>query len=153
MNRKAKQVIIEAARLAWQDIRTSKNIIISISVYFIILWKFFRISCSLVLMTGYPCPTCGFTRAGRLLISGNFVEAWKLHPFVYVLVIFIVVAGIKRYIRKQSLQSLKKWTVMIAIAIGIFYVYRMYMFFPGEPPISYYGGNWMRRMLDLYISQ
>ena len=151
MSENKKKVLKEAVSLLWQDIRDSKAIIIAISVYFAIVWIFFHTSCSLVLFTGYPCPACGMTRAGRSLLRGDVLSAWKLHPFIYLVALLAIVAGVKRYIRKQSLQSLKKWAITLILAACVFYVYRMYRYFPGEPPISYYSGNVLRSIFSLYI--
>lgn len=141
----------EVTGLIWKDIRDSKAIILSISMYFVIMWTFFQTSCSFVLFTGYPCPACGMTRAGRSLLRGNFVNAWEIHPFIYLFVALVIVAIVKRYFLKQSLYTLKRWVTALVIAACIFYVYRMYRYFPGEPPISYYSGNILRRIFDLYI--
>ena len=151
MSENKKKVLKEAVSLLWQDIRDSKAIIIAIGVYFAIVWTFFHTSCSFVLFTGYPCPACGMTRAGRSLLRGDFLSAWQLHPFIYLVALLAIVAGVKRYIRKQSLQSLKKWAITLILAACIFYVYRMYRYFPGEPPISYYNGNVLRSIFSLYI--
>ena len=151
MNKSIKLVFKEAVGLMWKDIRDARAIIMSIGVYFAIMWTFFYTSCSFVLVTGYPCPACGMTRAGRSLLHGNFVGAWKLHPFIYLFAVLVIVAVIKRYFLKQSLDSMKGWIICLIVTACIFYVYRMYRYFPGEPPISYYSGNVLRRIFDLYM--
>jgi hypothetical protein len=37
-------------------------------------------------LLGRPCPGCGLTRAALALFGGHFAAAWRLHPFVYVVV-------------------------------------------------------------------
>jgi hypothetical protein len=41
-------------------------------------------------ITGFPCPTCGFTRAFCSFASGNWAEGVYLCPFA--LIVFILVA-------------------------------------------------------------
>jgi|GEM_PF-219348 len=144
------QKVKEVLHLVWRDVRENKEVILIVALYFFIIGTFFRTSCSLVLTTGYPCPACGMTRAGRSLLAGNFLRAWALHPFIYPVVLLVVVAFVKRYFCKQSLQSLKKWLVILLVFACIFYIYRMYRYFPGEPPISYYRENWLRKIHSFY---
>lgn len=42
--------------------------------------------CPVKLVSGYPCPTCGMTRATRLLLHGDIVGATRLHPLVWLTV-------------------------------------------------------------------
>lgn len=44
--------------------------------------------CPIKNVTGYPCPSCGSTRAVLLLLKGEFVQSLWLNPFG------IIVAGI-----------------------------------------------------------
>ena len=57
-----------------------------------------------------------------------------------------------RYIlcrRRQPL--LKKCVVALAVAMILFYLWLMYLYFPGEPPMSYYGGNLIARIRELLL--
>lgn len=38
-------------------------------------------------MTGFPCPGCGLTRAMFMVLRGDFAGAWKMHPFIYGVII------------------------------------------------------------------
>jgi hypothetical protein len=49
-----------------------------------ILWFGWR--CPIELATGHPCPTCGITRATRLVLRGDFAGATRLHPLVWLAV-------------------------------------------------------------------
>ena len=44
---------------------------------------------------------------------------------------------------------MKKCVVALAVAMILFYLWRMYLYFPGEPPMSYYGGNLIARIREL----
>ena len=45
--------------------------------------------CGFHLITGHPCPTCGATRMGFLLLEGKVPAAFQMNPFL-----FLVVAGL-----------------------------------------------------------
>lgn len=34
-------------------------------------------------ITGIPCPTCGSTTGGMLILQGHFLQGWLANPFVY----------------------------------------------------------------------
>ncbi|MCL2776388.1 MAG: DUF2752 domain-containing protein [Polyangiaceae bacterium] len=52
--------------------------------------------CPLRLATGLPCPTCGLTRATRLVLRGDFAAATAMHPLVWlVMLLAAAFAGIE----------------------------------------------------------
>ncbi len=40
-------------------------------------------------VTGFPCPSCGTTRAIMLLLNGEFVKSMQLNPFGIVVVLLM----------------------------------------------------------------
>ena len=44
------------------------------------------IPCILHLVTDIPCPGCGMTRACIALTHGHFADAWRYHPFSYLII-------------------------------------------------------------------
>ena len=53
--------------------------------------------CGFHVVTGHPCPTCGMTRMGFLLLEGDPVGAFRMNPFLFLLVGALaawVVAGV-----------------------------------------------------------
>lgn len=107
--------------------------------------------CPMVLVTGLPCPACGMTRAGVLVLRGHFAEAWKLQPFIYVLGLFVLAAGIWRYLLlKDSVGWMKKCLTVILLSMTAFYIYRMVRYFPDVPPVTYYPYNLIYRLRCLF---
>lgn len=41
--------------------------------------------CGFHVVTGHPCPTCGMTRMGFLILEGEFAEALRMNPFLFLL--------------------------------------------------------------------
>ena len=44
------------------------------------------IPCIFHLVTDVPCPGCGMTRACLALTHGDFADAWRYHPFSFLIV-------------------------------------------------------------------
>ena len=49
-------------------------------------------SCSFLVHTGYPCPSCGLTTSLAAMMHGRWAAAWRAHPFGVVMV--AAVAGL-----------------------------------------------------------
>lgn len=121
------------------------------ATYVIIMSRFFYSLCPSVLITGYPCPACGMTRAATLVLTGHFAEAARLQPFVYVLGIFAVVFCIYRYLLLKDSLKWAKWSLTaVAVCMIFFYIYRMYKYFPDTPPMTYYKYNLLYYLRGLF---
>ena len=149
MKRSLKQIIQEALALVWKDLKDYRGVWLTVAIYFFVVWTFFDTSCIFVQMTGLPCPACGLTRAGVAVMHGNLALAWQQHLFIYPVLLLVLVAVVRRYILKRSNKILTRWAILIIIGMIIYYFYRMWRYFPGEPPISYYHGNWLRKIFSL----
>jgi hypothetical protein len=49
-------------------------------------------SCSAVVLSGYPCPTCGITTAFAHTVRGEFISAFAAHPGGLIFALATVVA-------------------------------------------------------------
>jgi hypothetical protein len=90
--------------------------------------------CLIKRLTGYPCPTCGFTRGGLSLLHGHIIRAWLYNPLLFsVLSLFVAVTGIRVFFARGIKISLTKneriffWILMIVLfftnwAYVIYYV-------------------------------
>ena len=126
----------------WMDIKSAKWVIIFIIAYFVFLKNFLYSTCPLVILTGFPCPMCGMTRSGFALLRLNFGEAFHIHPFIYPIIFMIVIFCINRYLLLKKTPEWMKWCMIFLLAsMVLFYIWRMYRYFPGEPPMSYYYNN------------
>lgn len=136
--------------LFFNDIKSAKWAIALIIAYFVLFKKIFHSICPLVLLTGFPCPGCGLTRAGFSVLSLDFEGAWKMHPFIYACILWIAVFLVNRYfLCRQRTPFLRGCLIVTLAAMLFFYMWRMYRYFPGEPPMSYYEGNLFRRVIHL----
>lgn len=47
-------------------------------------------------LTGFPCPTCGFTRGALSFLHGHIIQAWLYNPLLYsALALFCAVVGVR----------------------------------------------------------
>ncbi len=149
MTEKAIKRMKEVVRLLVKDIRNYHIGFILIGIYFLVMRKWFYSSCPSVVLTGFPCPGCGMTRAMILILKGRFAGAWRLHPFSYVWLIYGVVFLSRRYIFQKECRSILKYLLIIVVGMVLFYIYRMIHFFPYEAPMTYYYGSVLYRGMKL----
>ena len=134
-----------ALKLLWKDIKDIKWAIIIIIAYFALGRYFLYSLCPMVMVTGLPCPGCGLTRAGFALLKLDLAGAFRIHPFIYPIAGYIAVFGWNRYIMGRRMgKKLKAGLTVLMVLVILFYGWRMWMYFPGEPPMSYYERNLLR---------
>lgn len=134
-----------ALKLLWKDIKDVKWAIIIIIAYFALGRYFLYSLCPMVMVTGLPCPGCGLTRAGFALLRLDLAGAYRIHPFIYPIAGYIAVFGWNRYIMGRRMgKKLKAGLTVLMVLVILFYGWRMWMYFPGEPPMSYYERNLVR---------
>ena len=132
-------------KLLWKDIKDIKWAIIIIIAYFALGRYFLYSLCPMVMVTGLPCPGCGLTRAGFALLRLDLAGAYRIHPFIYPIAGYIAVFGWNRYIMGRRMgKKLKAGLTVLMVLVILFYGWRMWMYFPGEPPMSYYERNLLR---------
>lgn len=138
----------------WKIIKNDvKKVSVLMVVFFAYLFvgrHFLYSLCPMVMITGFPCPGCGMTRAMFAFLRGDFVAAWKLHPFLYVLIFYVVCLGIRRYVLLKECKRYGSYLLWIFAAMFLFYIYRMIRYFPGNPPMSYYYGSWIFRIWNQF---
>ncbi len=133
--------------------------VIALIVLFVFIFKYvFHGLCMLRILTGFPCPACGMTRAAILFFRGHIGESMKMHPlwpFVLLLLLFFIVCWCCRYVEAKHIEIKQKYLyyicygygIALAIALFLLYFYRMYQYFPYEEPMIYYADNVLFRML------
>lgn len=150
MKRSLKEILTEALRLFFKDIKAVKWAIILVIAYFAFLNRLLYTLCPLTLITGYPCPGCGMTRAAFCVLRMDFSGAWEIHPFIYPIIALFIIFCFQRYIlQKKNMQSVKKGVVVLAVAMIMFYLWRMWRCFPDTPPMTYYRYNFINRILNM----
>ena len=75
MRRSFKEILSDGIKLFIKDIKSAKWVIIFVIAYFAFLRNMIFSMCPMVMITGYPCPSCGMTRAGIRLLHLDFAGA------------------------------------------------------------------------------
>jgi len=83
--------------------------------------------CSMLVQTGWPCPTCGLTTSMAAMTHGKIALAWRAHPFgvvVFLLVVVLAVTGTaelatgRNVIGKLRPSVWWLWALLIAMLSG-----------------------------------
>lgn len=132
MRRSFVQVMKDAWEILKEDIRNYGLAIMIIVVLLGLTVGRIYSTCPLLMITGFPCPGCGLTRAGTALLNLNFARAFELHPMIYPIAALAAVFVLYRYFFRKSTKPLLKYVIMILVMMGILYVYRMVKYFPDK---------------------
>ena len=145
-----KKTLKDGFVLLKNDIKKAKWAIIFIIAYFVLGSRMMHSVCPLVWLTGFPCPACGLTRAGIRLLHLDFAGAWQMHPFIYAVAAGVFAFAWERYICKRNIGKwLKDYCIVCVILMIIFYIWRMYRYFPNQQPMSYYRYNLISILMHL----
>lgn len=108
---------------------------VSIVAYFVLANLIFGYVCPPMIFIGFPCPGCGLTRAGVLLLTGNFSESFSMHPLLIPAVVFILAAGAFRLFLPQKMKFLNVPAAIILVAFFVLYIYRLVTMYPYYTPM------------------
>ena len=88
-------------------------------------------SCPIRHATGMPCPSCFLTRSISASLSGDFLNAFKMHLFGPPLAIFLIIWSILSLRRKTFLKIKfkSKFFYIGFFFFLIYWVYRLIMYF------------------------
>ncbi|NLG04007.1 MAG: DUF2752 domain-containing protein [Clostridia bacterium] len=124
------------------DFKYVKWVFIGIPIYWAVMMAVFHDVCMTTILTGFPCPGCGMTRACVLLLRGHVMESIHMHPMVIPWLIFGIYAFMMHYLLDKKIYG---WKIMmgllLAAMLGV-YVYRMLTIFPNEAPMIYTPTPW-----------
>lgn len=140
----------QAAGRVWKDIWDYKILGIVLLTYYFLVRFIFSASCPSVIITGFPCPGCGITRAFLFVMTGQFERAWNINPLSYGWILLALYAGVQRYLFGRKAKGWKTMMIVLAVAIMGLYIYRMYRYFPNKPPMTFTGGSLFERWLPGY---
>ncbi|MCM1253624.1 MAG: DUF2752 domain-containing protein [Clostridium sp.] len=133
-----------------RDIKNVQAVAAALALYVIFSHLIFRAFCPMVIMTGFPCPGCGMTRALFYLITGRFAESVRMHPAgIWVVILFLYFCW-NRYIMGRKAKGMKLLIIATCVILIACYVWRMALYFPERPPYVYTAQNVLARIFPFY---
>lgn len=150
MRRGAPDRLSVAGNRIKKDIRQyGPGVVAAVLLYFL-AHALFGAFCPSLLITGFPCPGCGMTRAVIYLLKGQFARSWALNPAAVFWVVWIFLSAWNRYIKGGKSKILNRMVFGILFFMAAVYIIRMKRYFPDKPPYVYMGDNLFERILPGY---
>jgi hypothetical protein len=72
---------VSQRRLAFREL---SPVLVTAGLAVLLLFTPIPWPCTWRIFTGYPCPTCGMTRATRFAMHGDFASATHMHPLWFI---------------------------------------------------------------------
>lgn len=133
-----------------KDIIAFKWPILLFVIVYLAIHKVFHAFCPMIIITGYPCPGCGMTRAVAYLLMGQFERSFNLNPLAPLWILLGIWFFFRRYIAGKKVKGVYPLMACICIAMIVYYAYRMYTTFPSYPPMVYRRDNILAHLLKKY---
>lgn len=140
----------EIGNRVWKDMKSLWMAAVAIVLYTVFMNLVFDAFCPMIILTGFPCPGCGMTRALFYLMTGRVTESVRMHPLGIPIACLCLYFCWNRYVRGRWAKGMN-FLMCVAIAmLVICYVWRMFLFFPDRAPYVYTPGNVFARILPFY---
>lgn len=133
--------------------RDLKNVCIAaiaIICYTVLINLIFHAFCPMVIITGFPCPGCGMTRAVFYLLTGRVGQSIQMHPMGIPIVCIGFYFLWNRYIIGKRAKGMKGLVIAALILLMACYIWRMCIFFPDREPYVYAHENVLAGMFPFY---
>lgn len=134
----------------WKDIREYGWAAVVFVAYYVIIHLVKSAFCPLLQVTGLPCAGCGLTRAFLFIIRGEFARAFYIQPLSYPIVLFLLYCGFYRYIKGSRIRGFQPMFILLICVMLIFYIIRMYLYFPDRVPYVYQTDNTLASHFPFY---
>lgn len=133
-----------------KDIRNFWAVAAALMIYTVFMNLFFHAFCPMVIMTGFPCPGCGMTRALFYLITGRFGESVRMNPMgIPIACLFLYYFG-NRYLLGKRAKGMKLLIGIALVGLLVCFGWRMYLFFPDRIPYVYIQQNILAETFPFY---
>ena len=121
----------------------------AIAVYMVATHVLFGSVCPLYFVAGLPCPGCGLTRAGLLLLRGNPAESFRMHPLLLPVVAYLAIAAVAYIRNPQKMPRLYlPGILLLAVMVGV-YIFRLTTRFPHTAPMTINENALLQNILSL----
>lgn len=132
------------------DIREYGMAAVALAIYTVIVNLLFHAFCPLVIVSGFPCPGCGFTRATVYFLTGQWQQAWRMNPLIFPIMLTVFYFGWNRYLLGRKAAGIKEIMIVLFVLLLLVYCVRMYLYFPNRVPYVYMEDNVLERIFPFY---
>ena len=103
------------------------------------LFLMFDRLCIFSIITGFPCPGCGMSRALMLLLKGDFSGAWNMNPgiFGFAIIALYIIYALVRGIPGHNNKILDCLIYITGGLMIVTYIHGMITYFPDREPYVY----------------
>lgn len=144
--------LINVGKRIFKDIKDYGLAALMYLIYYIMAVTFFKASCPLVLLTGFPCPGCGILRCLKLILIFRFQDAWLINPVSFAWMFLFIWVIITRYFIGKNFKLTKVFFwIVFALTIGK-YIHGMVKYFPNHIPYVYRKNNPLYRVYQLFLA-
>lgn len=79
----------------------------------------YMIPCLSKKFLGFECLGCGLQRSVSLLFHGEFIEAFKMYPAIYILIPLFIIIGINIFYKFKNANKIINILAIVSISIII----------------------------------
>lgn len=133
----------------YHDIKQYYVLFLVLGVYVLVAYLVKFPICPIRAIWGMPCPGCGITRAVMSILKMDYLYAWNLHPFSYLIIFSAVLWFVGRYLTNWKMKWFEYYATGIGVGMLIFYLYRMICFYPNLEPMVYNHSSLLGLLLKL----
>ena len=108
-----------------KDILSIRVPFLFLILYILITQYFFHCFCPMAILTGFPCPACGLTRAACHLLTGDIRQAALENATIFLWVPFLFYLAINRYVIGRKPRRITFSTILLCLATLFYYVARI----------------------------
>lgn len=132
------------------DVKGYGVAVAAVLLYAVAVNLIFHAFCPLVILSGFPCPGCGVSRATLCFMTGRWQSAWQMNPVIFPIVLFAAYFCLCRYLLGRKVKGAKTGIAVILVLLFVVYCLRMYLHFPDRIPYVYVEENVLARIFPFY---